>query len=104
MKQQPPLPAVDSPEVVKAMEYVIQWEGLPGFPRTDPGVLSLARDMASMCPAEKFDWLTARVLRGLEKCPTPLQLRRVCTASIPPKDGLEVKDVDVEFIAEGLGG
>lgn len=93
-----------APEVHRAMEYVVEWECLPQFPRTEAGIASLAQAMAGMCPVEKMEWLSAKVLHGAIKCPTPLELRRICTIgkdAIPPLDGLEVEDVDMEDRAAG---
>lgn len=91
-----PKPKFDGPttgEIEQALGYVESWECLRNFPRTERGIVTLAKQMASMCQPERFEWLSNKVLTNEHECPTPRRLRYLCTFGVdalPPRDGIEV--------------
>jgi hypothetical protein len=96
--------ADESTDVVDAVSYIWWWFCLDRPPTTAHALVAVARAMAAMCPPDKFQWLSDRVLNGVTKFPKPLELRRICTVgpgAIAPKDGREVEDVRLEDIANG---
>ena len=93
-----------SPLELDAMEHVTHWSSLKFPPEYLEGWVGLARAMAMMCPRDKFGWLRDRVLKGMRECPTPLQMRGICTIgkdAIDPLDGIEYERANMEDQAKG---
>lgn len=77
--------------IVKEMEF------LPGFPRTEEGVKAYAKQVFMIAgDREKFRKLADVVLRGAERLPTPIEIRRIMSSQVgKPADGLESREVDL---------
>jgi hypothetical protein len=83
--------------VVQAIKLIAELECLPpGPPKTPEGKQALARQFISLVgTVEAGTMLVDKLLRGSNRFPTPVEMRRVFSRFMAPADGDRVEDVDL---------
>ena len=77
------------------LNYIPQLEFLAGYPRTEQGIDGLSRAFVRIVGTDdKAEWLINQIIDGCNRCPAPIEMRRIFARKYPPADGKSPADCD----------
>jgi hypothetical protein len=97
---------MEQPKIMSLAEAAKLLKGLeclpPGLPRSAEGIESLSKAFIDIVGTrENGAELISKLVRGVTRFPTPLEMRRIWCRANKPADGLEDREVDVSAAMQG---